>query len=402
IPKDIKCRLTNNIDKRIHHKMNSLFNLENKNQLDWGGDYLKSWGGISIRMRWILTLFVITCGVYLGFRYLLPLILPFLVAYFLAWIIRPVTEQIYQRLKIPRIIGGSFSLFLLLAVFGTAICLLINILLKQALLFIRNIPVYTNIIAEKLDHICKGCDEFMGLSKGTMRTVVDDNLIQMVDKLKGNLMPGITEQTISLTVKLIGFTGISLIVFVAAVLMVKDLPDFRERYKNKDFYKDMHKVTEKLSEAGIAYLRSQLVIMLIVAVICVLGLTLIKSDYALLLGIGIAIMDALPILGSGIIYIPWSIIEVINGNIFAAAILITTYLICQVIREVLEPKLIGNRIGIKPLFTLISMYVGVKLFSLAGFFLGPIGLVIIITIFKVVNEKTEDVANEKNIFYNED
>ena len=209
-------------------------------------------------------------------------------------------------------------------------------------------------------------------------------------------------QTISLTVKLIGLTGILLIIFVAAVLMVKDLPDFRERYKNKDFYKDIHKVTEKLSEAGIAYLRSQLVIMLIVAVICVLGLTLIKSDYALLLGMGIAIMDALPILGSGIIYIPWSIIEMINGNIYAAAILITTYLICQVIREVLEPKLIGNRIGIKPLFTLISMYVGVKLFSLAGFFLGPIGLVIIITIFKVVNEKSENVANEKNIFYNED
>jgi len=345
-------------------------------------------------MRCIVTLIVVTGGVYLGFRYLLPLILPFLFAYFLAWIIRPVTEQIYRRFKIPRIIGGSFFLFLLLAVFGTAFCLLINVLLKQTVLFIRNIPVYTNVIADKLDHICKGCDQLLGFSNGTMRTMVDDNLIQMVNKMKGNLMPEITEHTISMTVKLIVFIGILLIVFVAAVLMVKDLPEFRERYKNNDLYKDIHKITEKLSEAGIAYLRSQLVIMLIVAIICVLGLTLIKSEYALLLGIGIAIMDALPILGSGIIFIPWGIIELINGNIYAAAILITTYLICQVIREVLEPKLIGNRIGIKPLFTLISMYVGVKLFSIVGFFLGPIGLVIIVTIFKAIHDKSVDVAKE--------
>jgi sporulation integral membrane protein YtvI len=353
-------------------------------------------------MRWFFTLLIVTGGVYLGLRFLLPLIFPFLVAYFLAWIIRPVTEQLYQRLKIPRIVGGSFSLLLLLAVFGTAIGLLINILLKQAILFIRNIPVYTNIIADKLDYICKGCDNFMGLTKGTMRTLVDENLIQMVNKLKTNVMPGITEHTISFTVKLVTAIGVFLIVFVSSVLMVKDLPSFREKYRKNDLYKDVHKVTEKLSEAGIAYLRSQLVIMLIVAVICVLGLTLIKSDYALLLGVGIAIMDALPVLGSGIILIPWSIIVLINGNIYAAAILITIFLICQVLREVLEPKLIGNRIGIKPLFTLISIYIGVKLFSLAGFFLGPIGLVIIITVFKVINDKSEDVANTKNVFYNED
>jgi len=87
------------------------------------------------------------------------------------------------------------------------------------------------------------------------------------------------------------------------------------------------------------------------------------------------------------ILIPWSIITLINGNIYAAAVLITTYLICQIIREVLEPKLIGSRIGIKPLYTLISMYIGLKLFGVAGFILGPIGLIIIITVIRMQNEK---------------
>jgi len=177
---------------------------------------------------------------------------------------------------------------------------------------------------------------------------------------------------------------------VAAILIVKDLPGFHERYEKNDIYKDFHEVASKLSEAGIAYLRSQLIIMAIVAVICVLGLTLMKNEYALLVGVGIAVMDALPVLGSGIVFIPWAIIMLISGKIYAAAFLITTYLICQIIREVLEPKLIGNRIGIKPIFTLISMYIGIKLFSIAGFFLGPVGLVIIVTIYKVLAKKNKN------------
>jgi predicted PurR-regulated permease PerM len=142
--------------------------------------------------------------------------------------------------------------------------------------------------------------------------------------------------------------------------------------------------------------------MLVVAVICVLGLTLLGNEYAVLAGVGIAIMDALPFIGSGMIFIPWAIIMLMNSNIYAAAILITIYLLCQIIREVLEPKLIGNRIGIKPLYTLISMYIGVRLFSVVGFILGPVGLVIIITVFKVVNEKTREVAKPEEITYNED
>jgi len=354
------------------------------------------------RFRWIITLATITLGVYLGLKYFLPLILPFLVAYFLAWIIRPVTELLNRKFRVPRVIGGSAALLLLVAVFGTSICMLINILIKQAFAFIKNLPVYLNGIADKLDSICGRCDRLLGYDGGTMRKIVDDNLRNSVDKVKSNLMPKLTEHTIAITLWVIAFTGILLIVFVAAVLIAKDLPDFHKRYENNPIYKDVHKVTVKLSEAGMAYLRCQLIIMLIVAGICILGLYLIKNDYAALLGIGIAIMDALPILGSGIVFVPWGIIMLINGKIYMAAILITIYLLCQIAREVLEPKLIGNRIGIRPIFTLISMYIGVKLFSIIGFFLGPIGLVIILTIYKVVNEKAESAPKEENAFYTED
>lgn len=350
---------------------------------------MRSWVENKPRIRNIFIIIITTLGVYLVFQYILPLILPFLIAYFLAWMIRPSTEFLYRKMKLPRIIGGTLSITVLLAVLGTGLYYLFNTLLKQIINLIRNIPIYANAVADKLDHLCAGCDKTFGLEKGTLRGIMDDNLERMLEKLKTNVMPGITQRTIALTLWVIALIGLCLITIISAVLIAKDLPDFRQKYADSDFYKDLHRITDRLSEAGIAYLRSQLIIMVIIAFISVLGLTILKNEYALLAGIIIALMDALPILGSGLIYIPWSIIMLINGNIYAAAILITTFLVCQIIREILEPKLIGSCIGIKPLFTIISMYVGVKLFSIAGFILGPVGLTIIVTIVKALNEKKE-------------
>lgn len=361
---------------------------------------MKPWGNISLKLKWLITITLITLAVYLGFRYLLPLILPFIFAYFFAWIIRPVTEQLYRKLKIPRVIGGTFALLLLTAVFGTAFCMLINIMIKQTLLFMRNIPMYINITADKLDTLCRHCDNLMGFDGGTARAFVDEHLIQALNNLNSKLMPELTQHTISILIWTIEFTGIFLIIFVAAILIAKDLPEFHRRYENNKTYQDIHKVTVKLSEAGIAYLRCQFIIMLIVGVVCVFGLIILKNNYAFLIGIGIAIMDALPILGSGLILVPWAIVMLFQGDIYTAAILFTIYLITQVIREVLEPKLIGNRIGMRPLATLVAMYIGVRLFAIAGFFLGPVGLVIITTVYKVMNEKAEKVAFNQDIPYN--
>lgn len=352
------------------------------------------------RMKWLYNLTMTSLGVYLGFRYILPLVLPFLFAYFIAWIIRPITELLYRRLKIPRIIGGSFSVIVLASALGTGCYFLCRTLIKQLVMLVRNIPVYINIIAEKLDNICSSCDEIFGFVTGTARKAVDGHLTQTADRLKNEIIPGMTRQTLFVAIKLIAAIGVILIILVSAVLIAKDLPVLKKKFENNSFYRDCHKVTEKLAGAGIAYLRCQLIIMVMVAVICVVGLTVIKNNYALLLGIGIALMDALPVMGSGIILIPWSIIMLISGNLFPAAILMTIYLICQVIREVLEPKLIGNRIGIRPLYTLIAMFIGVKLFGIPGFFLGPIGLIIIIAVIKVLDEK--EGATEHNMMYDEE
>lgn len=340
------------------------------------------------KWKCIITIFLTTIGVYLGFKYLLPLILPFLIAYFLSWIIRPSTEFLYRRFKFPRALGGFLSLIILLATVGTGLYFLLNVLTKQAIEFMRNVPIYLDIISRKLDRWCQFGDRFFRLEGGTAREIMDDNLSEMVQGIKSTIMPQLTHFTLNALLVIVGGIGIILIILISSVLMVQDLPYYREKYRNIVIYKDLRKVTDKLTDVGMAYIRTQLTIMAVVAVICVIGLSIIKNEYALLLGIGIAILDALPILGSGMILIPWGIIQLINGNILAAAVLLTIFLLCQIVREILEPKLLGNRIGIRPLFTLLSVYIGLKLFSVAGFILGPIGLIIIITVVRMVDDKS--------------
>lgn len=354
---------------------------------------MKFWEDMNDRVKLSIQLILITLSVYLGFRFILPLILPFIFAYLLAWIIKPSTEFLYKKAKIPRIIGGSISLGILVFIIGLGLFYLVNLLIKQAVNFARNIPAFLNIIAGKLDNICNSCDEIFGLVAGSARAIMDEHIMKMVDKVKVEIIPGMTTRTLSLTIYMIGFVGVILIILISSVLIIKEIPELRRKYENSYLYKDINKVTVSLADAGIAYLRAQLLIMVLVAICCVTGFVLIGNEYALLLGVLIAVLDALPLIGSGMVLIPWSVIMLINGNIFAAAVLITVYLICQIVREVAEPKLIGNRIGIKPLYTLISMYIGLKLFGIVGFILGPIGLIIIITIFRGINDKDDRDMN---------
>lgn len=135
----------------------------------------------------------------------------------------------------------------------------------------------------------------------------------------------------------------------------------------------------------IAYIKTQLVIMLITSVICFIGFMIMKNNYALFIAILVGVLDALPIIGVGILLIPFVIIYIILGNYFKAGVTFIVFVICYLVREFAEPKLMGDQIGISPIMSLISMYVGYKLFGIVGIVTGPIAYVLIDTLMKQEN-----------------
>lgn len=341
---------------------------------------------LSHKTKLLLIIILSVLGVYFGFQYILPLFTPFIIAYFVAWILLPIVRFLNKKLRVPKVIGGILSLILLGTVVITGICYLGNMLINQLTILIKNIPVYLAILSGHIDAICNSWDNLFGTRLGTVRELFDSNMNNVIILIRNDVMPALTSQSLKFAIGLLGAVGVIIFTIVSIILIMKDETDYKGAFQRSLYYPDIHKITCKLSETGIAYLRAQAIMMLFVAIWITAGLFLIDNKYALLLGIGIGIFDAFPVLGSGLILVPWSIISILNKDLFSAAVLLTLYLGCQIIRQILEPRLLGNRIGIKPIFTLMSMYVGARLFGVPGFFLGPIGLVTIMTIVKSSKE----------------
>lgn len=126
------------------------------------------------------------------------------------------------------------------------------------------------------------------------------------------------------------------------------------------------------------YFKAQFKIMLILTIILFVGFELLKVDYSFLLAACVAFLDFLPVFGTGAVIWPWALVDLLLGNYLKAVLLIVIYLICQIVKQVLQPKMVGDSIGINPFATLIFMFIGYRLMNVLGMIIGiPIGMILV-------------------------
>ena len=143
------------------------------------------------------------------------------------------------------------------------------------------------------------------------------------------------------------------------------------------------------------YVKAQCLIILTITSLCVLGLLAAGERYWLIIGVAIGICDALPFLGTGICFLPWALWRLLSGRYVTAVWFVMLYVITSFTRQTMEPRLIGKRIGVPPLAVLISIYIGVKIFSRGGFLLGPISAFLIWQIYNDTTDKEGAYADDK-------
>lgn len=319
----------------------------------------------------------ITAAVYLAFRYALPLFAPFIAAYLMAATVRPVAAFLQRRFRIPMSVGGAIALFLLLAALLTGVFFLGKLLVEQVMRFIENYGGYRDAALGAAERFCSRVDGWFSLKSGTAGELMHTGLSRISETVNEEMLPALSKQSVAMLGSVAYGVAGFIIAFVAAVLLLGDREKYAKSYRKSPFYEEAKQVMGRLSTAGVAYLKTQIILMLLIALICTIGFLFVKSEYALLLGIGVAVLDAFPVLGSGLVLVPWALVCLLKGNYLQLTVLVVMYLLCLLVREGLEPKLLGNRIGIPPLYTLMAVYVGVELFGILGVILGPFGLVII-------------------------
>ena len=333
----------------------------------------------------IIKLVIIVTIVYLGFRFLLPLFFPFLLAYMIAWFLRKPIQFLKQKIYIKPMIAGTLLIVFAFLIIGGGIVYGIRLLLKQFADFAANYDFYEAEWNIFLEEICNYCDTFFRVQSGSAFSVLNNGLDGIGLFFQEELIPFITKHSLKAAISVTELVATIIVIFVASLLFLSDMTSEKriEKYNNSFFLLEWGEVKKELSGAGIAYLKTQIILIILISLTCSIGFFIIKNPYALLFGVMIGILDAFPILGSGMILVPWAIIYFIKGKMLSGAVLLTLYGICQFFREYLEPKLLGGKMGVRPVHSLMAVYVGYELFGISGIFLGPMGLVLIKSLWRV-------------------
>lgn len=324
------------------------------------------------------------CGLLLYFFLpkLLIWFLPFLIAYFLSFIAFNLANFAEKRFKIPGKLARLISFFLILTIVGGLLTLLVMKIANELNMLIKDLPSYV----ERIKNIPQNLSNI--LPEDIVRALENALNDLDVEQIKGfgtKLLPAIGNFALSVPTKII-FVIVTLLSTFYMTYDRESVDGFMRSLVPKKYKAAMFLAKRKIFSAIGGYIRAQLLLMCINFVILTVGLYLFRVKFALALAFLIAVFDALPIFGVGTIMVPWAIITIINGNIALGIYLLLLWGTTFLTRQILEPKIVSSQIGLHPLLTIISMYVGFQMIGILGMIIFPIlTLVTISTITHITN-----------------
>ncbi len=331
----------------------------------------------------------IALAVYILFRYMLPLVVPFIFSAIISMWLYPLVDKITRKVRIPYkltvvITVLLFSLLLLAGVSGIGVAIF-----NQLRRLVSNMPFIQSEFDTCVRQICRGCDDWFGVGGGKAYSMYLLGVDYLGENWNEKILPFVTDKAWSVCRGAVSVFIIFLFFLVGTWLIMEEYTSLKKDIKDSDVYGRIQPLICAVKETLGGYLRTQGIIICVVAVICSVGLFILKNPYAILIGIVIAVLDALPILGSGSVLIPWVFVCIFQGKFSYAAVIGVTYLLCLCAREILEPRLMGRSVGLRPIYMIVSFYAGIQLFGIIGVILGPVAMVIIKAAYEMLCGSSE-------------
>lgn len=318
-------------------------------------------------------LVVILAAVYLMFRFLLPWLLPFVAAILLVQGLQHWVEFAGKRMNLKRKAAVTLFCVGILGVMGLAGSRLILFFSRQGQEFLlycqKSLPGWERQWWE----IVGRWEAFFLLPPGVFRAALAEQLENLMTRATAYIAGWAPEQILLALAGSLKFFLVVGVTVMASLLLYQDYEKISTEIKAQSWYPAVARVGSCLSEGGLAWLKTQGIILCGVAFLTGLGLTILGYENAWFLGGLIGILDFLPILGAGTVLIPWTLVLLIQKDLLGAAGLGVIYLLCFFGRQYMEPRLMGQQNGIRPFYMLACIYLGLRLFGIWGVFLGPLG-----------------------------
>lgn len=165
--------------------------------------------------------------------------------------------------------------------------------------------------------------------------------------------------------------------FISVIYLSTDMDEIMTQIRDSVFVEEIRMLWHEVKRLINVYFKVELRIMFINSAISMAAFFIIKSPYAVMLGIIVGVVDALPVFGTGTILIPWMLFNLIMKNFLSAVVVLVTYVITYFVREIMESKCMGDKLGISPFAMLVIIFVGLLVYGIPGFITGPVSFVII-------------------------
>lgn len=320
---------------------------------------------------------------YFGYK-LLGFFMPFVIGWVIASIASPMVNWLEKRLKLIKKWGSALIIIGVLGMVGLLIYLLVSTISREIISLIQNMPdMYQDLesgmetIGESLNGVFRLLP--VGVQEG-WHTMMDN-----LEQVMGDIIGKLSEPTVSAAgrfAKGIPSALIATIVtFISAYFFIAEREEvllWAKRIAPNALVSRMTMVVDNLKYAVGGYFKAQLKIMVVVYILLLAGFLILRIHFAFLLAFLIAFLDFLPFFGTGTALLPWSIYKFMMGDYKLVLGLLILYGTTQLVRQLIQPKLVGDSMGLKPLVTLVLLYAGYKAGGVfAMIFAVPVGLIVI-------------------------
>ncbi len=329
----------------------------------------------------------VAAAILAGILFLLPRVflffMPFVAGWIIALIAGPLVRFFEEKIKLKRKAGSAFVIIVIIALVVLVIYVVCAQLFQQGMGLVRNLPEMLEGVEEDFASIGKSLNALLARLPGNMQLNFDGGKLQLDDYL-GDLLEHFGSPTIeaagNLAKLLPGiFIGVIMALLSAYFFVAErhQLGDWFQKVMPASVQMRYHIIRRSLGKSVGGYFKAQLKIEVWMYFLLLIGLGILRVNYFGLIALGIAFLDFLPFLGTGTVLIPWAIIRILTAQYRTAIGLLIIWGVGQLARQLIQPKIVGDSIGVPPLPTLFLLYIGYKLGGVLGMILAvPLGLLV--------------------------
>ncbi len=340
----------------------------------------------------IATLILGALAVFFTFKFLYPFILAILIVI----LINPIVDFLQNKARFPRALAILTTLILFLLLFFGIVTLLIAELISGAAFLASTVPdkvdkmitatqnFFTQHILPFYEGIAMKFNALDGSKQDTIMQSIQEASAKFSGSITGFLQAFFTK--LPSLVSWIPSAATALVFALLATFFIsKDWENLSHTFTKKlpnAFKTRSFSVLKNLRKALFGFIKAQLILMSLTAVLIFVGMLILGVDHALTIALIIGFVDMLPYLGTGIVLVPWAIYEFISGSIGMGIGISILYALATMQRQFMEPKVLSSNLGMNPLATLVALFVGFKVFGFLGLILGPVILVVITSLYR--------------------